>query len=349
MAAESFVGKLYQFGRMFYHWRIRGSEVIPYHPTEISLELTNRCNFKCAFCPQSDPKHFDRVPATAVTPEQAGRIFEKLRKGGIRTSVIHWTLDGEPFMNKRFHEVVAMAVSHGFDTHHFATNGFFVTPERLHEFPSKGQRYYLTPDFCSDEEYFETYRGTPGSWRQVLENLRGCLNDPTLSHFHFKMHDITSYKIHDPAEQERRFEALKALFPESERLTIHRRVFHNATGHLPIADEKRTASRTYHLCPYPWFSFMIASNGDVVACCRDLEHKTVLGNLFEQEFEEIWNGDKYRALRRDLVNRQPDKQAACVGCDMPYDTEKFSLGHLAKTAVHRMLIFDQTKQAPRGE
>jgi radical SAM protein with 4Fe4S-binding SPASM domain len=179
--------------------------------------------------------------------------------------------------------------------------------------------------------------------REVLDNLRACLADPELAHFHFKVHDISSYKIHDPAEQDRRFAALEALFPKTERMTIHRRVFHNATGHLPIAEEKRAASRTYHLCPYPWFSFMIASNGDVVACCRDLEHKTVLGNLFQQEFDEIWNGEKYRALRRDLVDRQPDKQAACVGCDMPYDTEKFTLGHLAKTAVHRMLILDKSK------
>jgi radical SAM protein with 4Fe4S-binding SPASM domain len=326
--------------RMLYHWQLRRSTVLPYHPNEIDFEITNRCNFKCSFCPQSDPEHFNRVPATTITPEQATIILRKLRAGGLRTSIIHWTLDGEPFMHKRFHDVLAAAAAHGFDTHHFATNGYFVTPERLRQFPHRGQRYFLTPDFCSDEGFFETHRGTKGSWRVVLNNIRSCLADPTLGHVHFKITDISSYKIGDPAELERRFAALKRLFPESRRVTFGRRVFHNSTGYLPIAAEKLRERARYHLCPYPWFSFTIASNGDVVACCRDLEHKTILGNLFRQEFEDIWNGEKYQALRRDLAEKRPDRQRACVDCDMPYDVAKFSARNIAKTVVHRLLIFE---------
>src|SRR5207344_2169268 len=111
--------------------------------------------------------------------------------------------------------------------HHFATNGFFVTPERLRQFPKEGQRYYLTPDFCSDERYFEQHRGMPGSWRVVLDNIRVVLAAPDLQHFYFKMTDISSYKITDTEELDRRFEALKALFPEGGRISFHRRVFHN--------------------------------------------------------------------------------------------------------------------------
>jgi radical SAM protein with 4Fe4S-binding SPASM domain len=85
----------------------------------------------------------------------------------------------------------------------------------------------------------------------------------------------------------------------------------------------------------------IAHNGDVVACCRDLEHQTVLGNLFEQELMDVWNGEKYQALRSDLAHGHPEKQAACDGCDMPYDVAKFSAKNFAKTAIHRMLIFDK--------
>jgi radical SAM protein with 4Fe4S-binding SPASM domain len=327
--------------RMFYHWQVRRSAVLPYHPTEIDFEITNRCNFKCSFCPQSDPEHFSRVPATTITPEQTGHILQKLRSGGIRTSIIHWTLDGEPFMNKRFHEIVAVAVSCGFDTHHFATNGYFLTADRLRQFPREGQRYYLTPDFCSDEAFFETHRGTKGSWKIVLENIRACLADPELDHFHFKVTDISSYAIRDRLELDRRFEALKGLFPESDRMMFARRVFHNVAGFLPIAEEKLKGRPRYQLCPYPWVSFTIASNGDVVACCRDLEHRTILGNLFREEFDAIWNGARYQTLRRDLAAKHPERQAACAGCDMPYDAAKFSLRNLAKTAVHRFLMFER--------
>ena len=338
--AEGPLRKLTRSARLFYHWKIRKSVVLPYRPTEVGIELTNRCNFKCSFCPQSDPQHFDRVAPSAIVPGRARTLLKKLRDGGVDTRIIHWTLDGEPFMNKRFADVVKEAVTLGFDTHHFATNAYLLTLDRMYEFPAEGQRYHLTPDFCSEREYFETYRGTPGSWERVLENLRAALKDPGLAHFHFKVTDISSYTIRDEAELVERFEALKALFPESDRISFHRRTYHNATGFSAMEENKDEGK--YHLCPYPWYSFMIASNGDVVSCCRDLEHKTVLGNLFEQEFEDIWNGEKYQALRRDLIDGKPEKQSACTGCDMPYDSAKFSMAHLARTAVHRMLLFEKS-------
>jgi radical SAM protein with 4Fe4S-binding SPASM domain len=333
--------KIKRGAQLLYHWQIRKSLTLPYLPTEVGLELTNRCNFKCAFCPQSDPEHFNRVPASAVSPEQARILITKLREGGLDTGIIHWTLDGEPFMNKQFDQVVKVAVELGFHTHHFATNGFFVTPERLRSFPKEGQQYFLTPDFCADEKFFETHRGTPGSWRVVLDNLRAVLDDPGLAHFSFKMTDISAYTITDPDERAKRLQDLRALFPKSNRITFHQRVFHNAAGLVDNGSDQAGSEAKYNLCPYPWFSFIIGSNGDVVACCRDLEHQTVLGNLFQQEFDEIWNGEKYRALRRDLVAKDPGKQAACANCDMPYNSAKFSPQHLVKAAVHRMLIFER--------
>jgi len=92
------------------------------------------------------------------------------------------------------------------------------------------------------------------------------------------------------------------------------------------------------VCPYPWYSMSIASNGDVVACCRDLEHQSVMGNLFEQSLAEIWNGKAFQEMRRDLAAERPDRQSACAGCDMPWDDSKFSMENLVATARNRLLL-----------
>ena len=335
---RAIAGRLIGAGRLFFHWGIRRSQVLPYPPQEISIEPTNRCNFACSFCPQSIPTHFDKVPASAVDPAGVNTLLERIRRGGVTTDLLHWTLDGEPFMNKRLHELFEVARRHGFTRHHFATNGTFLTGERLHQLPRDGMKYVMTPDFCSNEAYFEEVRGTRGSWKTVRDNLVRALQDPAFEHIVFKVTDISSFGIHDPAELDRRFEALKALFPPSKRVTFHRRVFHNASGTMASLTRRKEG---YRVCPYPWYTMYIAHNGDVVACCRDLEHQTVLGNLFEQELMDIWNGEKYQALRRDLSHGHPEKQAACDGCDMPYDVAKFSAKNFAKTAIHRMLIFDK--------
>jgi len=330
--------KLIGGARVFWHWAVRRSEVLPYPPLEISIEPTNRCNFACKFCPQSSPAHFDQIPAAAIEPVAVDTVLGRVRAAGVAVDLMHWTLDGEPFMNKRLSEHFEVARRHGFTKHHFATNGMLLTRERLHELPREGLQYVMTPDFCSDEAYFEEVRGTPGSWKVVRDNLTRAIEDPELGHIEFKVTDISSFRFSDPDDLDRRFAELQALFPKSDRVSFHRRVFHNASGKL----ESRLASKDgYRVCPYPWYTFFIAHNGDVVACCRDLEHQSVLGNLFEQDLMEIWNGEAYQAMRRDLASGHPERQSACNGCDMPYDTAKFSARNFVKTALHRMLIFDR--------
>ncbi len=56
------------------------------------------------------------------------------------------------------------------------------------------------------------------------------------------------------------------------------------------------------VCLLPWFSLYITVEGNVRPCCSFAEGETfVLGNLFTQSFQEIWNGPAYRELRRHAV------------------------------------------------
>lgn len=318
--------------RALWAWRARGAETLAYLPLEVSLEVTNSCNFACSYCRQSDPGHHDRAPRSALEPGDAARLLARLRAGGLTGSTLHWTLDGEPFVNPRFAAILEAAGRQGFTKHHFASNFLLATPRRLRSLPREAA-YVITPDFCSDQELFERHRGTPGSWEHVLRNLRDCLADPGLDHVRLIVGDMSATGVSDRAELDRRFEELRALLPASPRLSFHRPAISDRSGCAQPPGGAR-----YRGCPHPWFSLAVASNGDVVACCRDLERETVLGNLFRQELAEIWNGAAYRALRRDLAAGRPGCQAACSGCDMPWDAQRHSLRHHLRVAVHRLLL-----------
>ena len=122
------LGKLTRFARIFYRWQIRKAVVLDYLPEEVSIEATNVCNFKCAFCPQSDPSHHQKIPRSYLAAATAEKLLRKLRDGGVKTRVLHWTLDGEPFMNKDFPQLCAIALKWDFDNIYFATNGMLLTP-----------------------------------------------------------------------------------------------------------------------------------------------------------------------------------------------------------------------------
>lgn len=329
--------RLLHYARVLRHYRLTPTAAPPYGPEDISIEVTNVCNFRCAFCPQSAPVHHQLVPKSYLSPQNAATLLRKLREGGVRTNVIHWTHDGEPFVNKRFHEICAVGVRYGFNEMYFATNGMLCTPARLAQLPRADCAYTFTIDFSADETTFESLRGTPGSWARVRANIAHILADPAYDHITIELREISTFAESDPALIAAREAALRPLFPSSRRLRVKSKVFHNACGFLPRLRQNRLTR--YRLCPYPWTSLSVASNGDVVACSRDLRRQSVLGNLFTQSLDEVWNGAAMRALRRNLIDERPDRNGACAGCDMPYSAEKFTLANIWRTLSGRLRLF----------
>ncbi len=338
------IRKIVSYSRIFYSWQIRKSLVPSYLPEDISLEPTNACNFRCRFCPQSDPRHHDLVPRINLEPDKAGAIFNKLREGGVWTDTLHWTLDGEPFMNKKFHALCGIAIKYNFTNMIFSTNGMLLTENRLDELPAGGgTKYTFAIDYCAAPEFFEEVRGRKGSWQVIYNNIRSSLSNKAHSHLFFDLADITSYKTLDTAINDAEFGKLKSLFADAgRRIRFRQKTFHNSTGLTPVIVNNRQEKR-YHTCPYPWTSLVIASDGGVVACCRDLRRQTVLGNILDQPLDSIWRGAAFQELRKNLAERAPWKSKACDGCDMPYDASKFSLKNIVKTASGRLQIF-----APKG-
>jgi radical SAM protein with 4Fe4S-binding SPASM domain len=330
------LNKIIKYIKLFWHWKLAKSISLPYLPESISIEVTNVCNFKCAFCPQSDPEHFNKIPKSTLTVEKLKLYLEKLKKAGVETNLLHWTLDGEPFINKDFEELSRVAEQYGFNNQLFATNGYFLSEERIKGL-STSVKYTFTTDFCSDKSFFETYRGTPNSWERIKINILHIINNKKFNNINFLITDISSYSKFSKDELITRFEKLKSIFPKSNRIKFKTRVFHNATGFVKTISKK---SNKYNLCPYPWLEVVIASNGDVVTCCRDLEHKYVLGNLNTQEFDEIWNGEKYVELRKALIEEKPEKISSCANCDMPYDDSKFSIKNISSALLFKLQLFE---------
>lgn len=62
-------------------------------------------------------------------------------------------------------------------------------------------------------------------------------------------------------------------------------------------------------CNDPWTSFIVDIRGDVKICCYS---DTIVGNIFEQDFSSIWNGDTYRFYRKMVNTSNPPEQ--CISC-----------------------------------
>jgi len=54
-------------------------------------------------------------------------------------------------------------------------------------------------------------------------------------------------------------------------------------------------------CWKMWHSCVVTWDGKVVPCCFDKDAHFVLGDLRNNSFSNVWNGDPYKAFRTSLL------------------------------------------------
>jgi radical SAM protein with 4Fe4S-binding SPASM domain len=79
----------------------------------------------------------------------------------------------------------------------------------------------------------------------------------------------------------------------------------------------RIEPRPWSNCYRPWTTTYVTALGTVYPCCvapfATNDHPSIeLGNIFAQPFDTIWNGERYRRFRAQLLSDRPHK--ACAGC-----------------------------------
>jgi radical SAM protein with 4Fe4S-binding SPASM domain len=96
-----------------------------------------------------------------------------------------------------------------------------------------------------------------------------------------------------------------------------------ATTPMRSLTEKEIDKYPWQKCERPWSLSYITANGSVLPCCispfsASEYEKLIMGNVFKNRFEDIWNSRKYRTLRNRLLSTKPPQY--CIRCG-----EKWSL------------------------
>ena len=84
-----------------------------------------------------------------------------------------------------------------------------------------------------------------------------------------------------------------------------------------LAAQRSADVAPWRACMRPWTTAYITANGNCLPCCispfstNDYDN-LILGNLFEQPFEKIWNDAEYQGFRTALLSTKP--RQSCAGC-----------------------------------
>ena len=110
-----------------------------------------------------------------------------------------------------------------------------------------------------------------------------------------------------------------------------------------ITDEQRyllTESKTF--CMYPWIHLHAFPTGESWPCCHSEMKNGPLGTTKENSLEEIWNSDRMKELRVDMLHEKENNY--CTRCYEQEDSGFFS-GRLSanKHHGHRIDLVNSTK------
>ncbi|MCA9323206.1 MAG: SPASM domain-containing protein, partial [Planctomycetes bacterium] len=65
-------------------------------------------------------------------------------------------------------------------------------------------------------------------------------------------------------------------------------------------------------CKFAWREVFIGISGDVAPCCH--QNRPVVGNVFRDDWDAIWNGLEYQELRAGLFDKKP--RPYCASCSL---------------------------------
>lgn len=287
------------------------------NPISMQVDPASLCNFKCAFCPTGDP-HLIKASGRRQTFMKL-ELFEKI-VGDIAAfernlKVLRLFKDGEPMLNPDFIGMVKAAKrERKIERVETTTNGSKLGPGFNEQLVESGlDRVVLSIEGVTSERYlsFARVRFDFDAFVEKVRHLHSIRGD-------MKIHIKTVAQNLDYSRgEDRKF--FDTFGPISDGIYIE-----NTVASWPqfavdgAVDDSVDAygGETVHkeLCPYPYYSLSINSDGIVSPCCVDWNRTLALGSVVTQSVLEIWNGMALGALRRQHLVEGLGANPSCSSC-----------------------------------
>jgi hypothetical protein len=256
------------------HWK-----VTPYPTLEFTTSIPPKgCVIDCAFCPQKTLLNVYKADKT-MTFENFKRVIDKLPKE-IRITFSGFT---EPWLNKRATDMLLYAYEQGHPVSAFTT-GVGMTVEDVERL--KDVKFTTGPNggFClhlPDQERIAKHPITP-RYLEVIKRFKELESE--IQGFYVmcmgEVHDdIKPYwpNASVPEFWSRAGNLLGEAIIKPELQKYQDRFKHMDHGNVP-----RTCG-----CVEDLYHNVVLPNGDVSLCCMDYGLEQIIGNIYEQEYEDI--------------------------------------------------------------
>jgi MoaA/NifB/PqqE/SkfB family radical SAM enzyme len=271
----------------------------------VDIELTNRCNAKCHFCPRDQTPHeglmtpevFDQSLQRAVEYREVAR--EKL-DASVRVSLCGL---GEPLLNKHAPAWVRRVRDAGFDVA-ISSNGALLDQRRGSALLDAGLQKILINVGDEGEEYekvyqlpFEKTRDNVARFAQMAKGR--CEVDIVLVDHHRDSAHIERMKTFWRALGITQFYTYGIMNRGGALFVDHMQ--YQSLPQLDIARERLEAKGGAPICGAPFGYMFVGYDGQYYLCCSDWKKETPMGSVFDESFMSVTEKKLQHVVSREPV------------------------------------------------
>ena len=258
---------------------------------KIYIEITNVCNLKCTFCPETSRKK------ELMSLEQFEEVIRKIYK---HTKIVCLHVKGEPLLHNNLKEILEIIKKYDLKAN-ITTNGTLIKEKNEIIRKSEAVRqinfsiHSITQNEILNEQYLKNIF-------ESVDNLENIM----ISYRLWNLQNIKENSINNSVIKEiedyYNILNLKQQLKENEFVQIRKNVYINQDTEFIWPDINGQKIIEKGRCLALKDQIAVLVDGTVVPCCLDNNGDIPLGNIFEESLEEILNKEKSVIIKRNFEN-----------------------------------------------
>ncbi len=273
-------------------------------PMSLDIGTTNACNSNCIMCPHHLLKEIGFMNMNLYK-----KIIDNCASFGIKAVVLSFF--GEPLLDQTIDEKIKYAKSKGLNVS-FYSNASLLNRDIAKKLIESG--------LDSITISFDAY--SKDTYEKIRVGLKFDKTNNNIINFMALRNELNSKKPTVSlvlVELDENRKEIKKFYAKWKKIVNNINIINqrNWAGNLDKSSEKSFHFKKQRRwpCGFIWQKMVVDWNGDVVLCCDDWSHREVLGNLKNQNIEDIWFGERLKKIREAHLNGEFDKIPLCQGCN----------------------------------
>ena len=288
----------------------------------VVMEVFGGCNYTCQMCPQSNPgrgANFTRKMPLAKFEKILDQLVPKFGNPQINLEG-----SGEPTMAKDLFDYVKAVKKRNLKCFMYC-NGARLKGDFMKQVIDAGIDFIRISVIGYNKELYNKWMNID-NFDLILSNIKELKHYIDNSGSNCKV--STYHLITDNSKVNFEISEYKKNVINLVNTQAYIWKMHNWSGNYD--NKNKRSSREKRSCGRPFApELTVRAGGEkgrsaaVVPCCQTLgppnEEKSILGHLDSETYEEIWNGERFKKLRKAHEEKKFDMIDYCKNCDFLYE------------------------------